>query len=163
MDPFAGPLPSWACQSAPAGRRPRPVARRPTTVASPTWAATADATPVAPPDEPVLGRPSAVPSDRLDTFEVEGPLDLVHFRSSELTAVCPVTDQPDFYTIDIEYVPSSSCIETKSLKLYLRIFDNRGVFAEHLAPRLLDTWPERWACRSRSVWPGRSAAASSPR
>ena len=118
---------------------------------------------MAPPDEPVLGRPSAVPSDRLDTFEVEDPLDLVHFHSSELTAVCPVTDQPDSYTIDIEYVPSSSCIETKSLKLYLRIFDNRGVFAEHLAPRLLDTWPERWACRSRSVWPSRSAAASSPR
>lgn len=87
-------------------------------------------------DEPVLGRPDAVPSVQLDTFELQGPLDLVHFRSSELTAVCPVTDQPDFYTIDIEYVPGSCCIETKSLKLYLRTFDGRGIFAEHLAPEI---------------------------
>ena len=79
--------------------------------------------------EPVLGRPNATPSDQIDTFRVEGPLDIVHFHS----AVCPVTDQPDFYTIDIEYVPGSCCIETKSPKLYLRTFDNRGVFAEHLA------------------------------
>ena len=107
--------------------------------------------------EPVLGRPNATPSDQIGTFRVEGPTDLVH--SSELTAVCPVTDQPDFYTIDIEYVPGSSCIETKSLKLYLRTFDNRGVFAEHLVPRLLGTWSRLWACRSRSVWPSRSAAA----
>ncbi|HIE67951.1 MAG TPA: 7-cyano-7-deazaguanine reductase [Acidimicrobiia bacterium] len=83
--------------------------------------------------EPVLGRPDATPGDQIDTFRVEGPLDLVHFHSSELTAVCPVTDQPDFYTIDIEYVPGSRCIETKSIKLYLRTFDNRGIFAEHLA------------------------------
>ncbi len=46
--------------------------------------------------EPVLGRPNATPGDQIDTFRVEGPLDLVHFHSSELTASCPVTDQPDF-------------------------------------------------------------------
>jgi 7-cyano-7-deazaguanine reductase len=65
---------------------------------------------------------------------VDGHVDLVHFHSSELTAVCPVTGQPDFYSIDIEYVPATSCIETRSLKLYLRTFDGRGIFAEHLAP-----------------------------
>ena len=86
--------------------------------------------------EPVLGRPNATPSDQIGTFRVEGPTDLVH--SSELTALCPVTDQPDFYTIDIEYVPGSCCIETKSPNLYLRTFDNRGVFAEHLAKQLED-------------------------
>ena len=84
--------------------------------------------------EPVLGRPDATPSDQIDTFEVDGHVDLVHFHSSELTAVCPVTSQPDFYSIDIEYVPATSCIETGSLKLYLRTFDGRGIFAEHLAP-----------------------------
>ena len=84
--------------------------------------------------EPVLGRPDATPSDQIDTFEVDGHVDLVHFHSSELTAVCPVTSQPDFYSIDIEYVPATSCIETRSLKLYLRTFDGRGIFAEHLAP-----------------------------
>jgi len=45
MDTRPGPLPSWPCQSAPAGRRPRPVARRPTTAASPIWAATAEPLP----------------------------------------------------------------------------------------------------------------------
>ena len=84
--------------------------------------------------DPVLGRPGATPSDQIDTFEVDGHVDLVHFHSSELTAVCPVTSQPDFYSIDIEYVPATSCIETRSLKLYLRTFDGRGMFAEHLAP-----------------------------
>ncbi|HAZ18050.1 MAG TPA: 7-cyano-7-deazaguanine reductase [Acidimicrobiaceae bacterium] len=84
--------------------------------------------------EPVLGRPNATPGDQIDTFRVEGPLDLVHFHSSELTASCPVTDQPDFYSIEIEYVPVTICIETRSLKLYLRTFDGRGIFAEHLAP-----------------------------
>ena len=84
--------------------------------------------------DPVLGRPGATPSDQIDTFEVDGHVDLVHFHSSELTAVCPVTSQPDFYSIDIEYVPATSCIETRSLKLYLRTFDGRGIFAEHLAP-----------------------------
>ncbi len=84
--------------------------------------------------DPVLGRPGATPSDQIDTFEVDGHVELVHFHSSELTAVCPVTSQPDFYSIDIEYVPATSCIETRSLKLYLRTFDGRGIFAEHLAP-----------------------------
>ena len=91
---------------------------------------------MASPDEPVLGRPDAGPSTRLDIFPVRGPLELVRFHSSELTALCPVTDQPDFYTIDIEYVPGAHCIESKSLKLYLRTFDGRGIFAEHLAPEI---------------------------
>ncbi len=60
----------------------------------------------------------------------------MHFRSTELTAVCPVTEQSDFYTIDIEYMPVDRCIESKSLKLYLRTFDGVGIFAEHLAPRI---------------------------
>lgn len=60
----------------------------------------------------------------------------MHFRSSELTALCPVTNQPDSCTIDIEYAPASRCIETKSLKRYLRTFDRRGIFAEHLAPEI---------------------------
>jgi 7-cyano-7-deazaguanine reductase len=90
-------------------------------------------------NDPVLGRPDAEPGPQIDTFPVDatsGRLDLVHFRSTELTAVCPVTNQPDFYSIDIEYTPVDRCIETKSLKLYLRTFDGIGIFAEHLAPRI---------------------------
>lgn len=86
--------------------------------------------------EPVLGRPDSTPTTQIDTFSTEGPVELVHFRSSELTAVCPVTNQPDFYTIDISYSPESICIETKSLKLFLRTFEGVGIFAEHLAPRI---------------------------
>ena len=86
-------------------------------------------------EQPATENPNrSLTQDQIDTFRVEGPLDLVHFHSSELTAVCPVTGQPDFYSIDIEYVPATSCIETRSLKLYLRTFDGRGIFAEHLAP-----------------------------
>jgi hypothetical protein len=55
--------------------------------------------------DPVLGRPDATPSEQIDTFGVEGSLDLVHFRSSELTAVCPVTGQPDFI-LDRHRVPT---------------------------------------------------------
>ena len=90
-------------------------------------------------NNPVLGRPDAEPGPQIDTFPVDatwGRLDLVHFRSTELIAACPVTDQPDFYSIDIEYTPVDRCIETKSLKLYLRTFDGVGIFAEHLAPRI---------------------------
>ena len=72
--------------------------------------------------EPVLGRPDSTPTSQIDTFSTEGPIESVHFRSSELTAVCPVTNQPDFYTIDINYSPESICIETKSLIIRYRFF-----------------------------------------
>lgn len=86
--------------------------------------------------EPVLGKPDSEPSTQIDTFPTEGSVELINFRSSELTAVCPVTNQPDFYTINISYSPKSKCIETKSLKLFLRTFEGKGIFAEHLAPEI---------------------------
>jgi len=86
--------------------------------------------------QPVLGRADATPGEQIDTFPVDGPLDGVRFSSSELTAHCPITGQPDFYTVTIDYVPVDRCIETKSLKLYLRTFATTGIFAEHLAPRI---------------------------
>ena len=84
--------------------------------------------------EPVLGKPDSEPSTQIDTFPADGSVELINFRSSELTAVCPVTNQPDFYTINISYSPKAKCIETKSLKLFLRTFEGTGIFAEHLAP-----------------------------
>ncbi|MBC8365575.1 MAG: 7-cyano-7-deazaguanine reductase [Actinobacteria bacterium] len=89
-------------------------------------------------NEPVLGRPDAEPGPQIDTFPVEAPVQLVRFHSTELTALCPVTEQPDFYTIEIGYTPVDRCIESKSLKLYLRTFSDAGIFAEHLAPRIAD-------------------------
>jgi 7-cyano-7-deazaguanine reductase len=58
--------------------------------------------------------------------------------SDELTAVCPVTSQPDLYVASIEYWPEALCLESKSLKLYLSSFRNEGVFCEALAVRMRD-------------------------
>ena len=56
----------------------------------------------------------------------------------EFTSVCPKTGQPDFGTIDIEYVADAVCIELKSLKFYLQGFRNEGVFYEDAVNRILD-------------------------
>jgi len=56
----------------------------------------------------------------------------------EFTSVCPKTGQPDFGTIEIEYVADDLCIELKSLKFYLQGFRNEGVFYEDLVNRILD-------------------------
>jgi len=56
----------------------------------------------------------------------------------EFTAVCPKTGQPDFGTIRIIYVPDKTCVELKSLKLYLSAFRNRGIYYEHVTNVILD-------------------------
>jgi 7-cyano-7-deazaguanine reductase len=56
--------------------------------------------------------------------------------SDELTAVCPITAQPDYYEAHISYRPQARCLESKSLKLYLSRFRNEGAFAEALAVRI---------------------------
>jgi 7-cyano-7-deazaguanine reductase len=58
--------------------------------------------------------------------------------SDELTAMCPVTGQPDLYVASIEYAPDELCLESKSLKLYLARFRNEGAFCEALAVRIRD-------------------------
>jgi len=59
-------------------------------------------------------------------------------RCPEFTSVCPKTGQPDFGTITIRYVPDKSCIELKSLKLYLFGYRNEGIFYEAAVNRILD-------------------------
>lgn len=61
----------------------------------------------------------------------------VEFTTNELTALCPITGQPDFYELALTYRPNASLIESKSLKLYLWGFRDRGIFAEDLAATLL--------------------------
>jgi 7-cyano-7-deazaguanine reductase len=80
-----------------------------------------------------LGVRSTMPIDELDTFPAPAGLGAVTMASDELTALCPVTGQPDFYTVTIEYAPGPLCIESKSLKLYLWHFRDQGVFCEQLA------------------------------
>jgi 7-cyano-7-deazaguanine reductase len=56
----------------------------------------------------------------------------------EFTSVCPKTGQPDFATIELEYIPDQLCIELMSLKLYYYSFRNEGIYYEAVTNRLLD-------------------------
>ena len=62
----------------------------------------------------------------------------VTFTTSEVTSLCPITGQPDFYRITITYIPDRHCLESKSLKLYLFSFRQSGMFAEAMTNRILD-------------------------
>jgi 7-cyano-7-deazaguanine reductase len=73
----------------------------------------------------------------LETFPNPG-VEAVSMTSDELTAVCPITGQPDFYTATIEYSPRGLCLESKSLKLYLGRFRDQGAFCEALAVQIRD-------------------------
>jgi 7-cyano-7-deazaguanine reductase len=56
----------------------------------------------------------------------------------EFTSVCPKTGQPDYGTLTITYTPDAKCVELKSLKLYLQLFRNEGIFYESVTNRILD-------------------------
>jgi 7-cyano-7-deazaguanine reductase len=74
----------------------------------------------------------------------------VELVSDELTAFCPITHQPDFYTATIAYEPGALCLESKSLKIYLSRFHDQGVFCEALAVQIRDEVAEALALeRSR--------------
>ena len=80
------------------------------------------------------------PSKTLETFANPNPeRDYeISFECPEFTCLCPRTGQPDFATIRIRYVPNRSCVELKSLKLYLWSFRNEGHFHEAVTNRILD-------------------------
>jgi 7-cyano-7-deazaguanine reductase len=63
---------------------------------------------------------------------------VVRIECPEFTAVCPMTDQPDFGRIDIEYVPQDKLVELKSLKLYLQAYRDVGIFHETVTNAILD-------------------------
>ena len=73
----------------------------------------------------------------------------IEITCPEFTAVCPMTGQPDFGTIVITYVPGATCVELKSLKLYLVDYRNRGIFYEHSINTILDDLVA--ACRPRMM------------
>src|SRR4051812_25938534 len=62
----------------------------------------------------------------------------IKFVFPEFTSLCPVTGQPDFATITVEYVPDKYCVEMKSLKLYFYAFRNKGIFYEGVTNQILD-------------------------
>ena len=57
----------------------------------------------------------------------------------EFTCLCPKTGQPDFATLELEYVPDRTCLELKALKLYIWSFRNRGAFHEAVINEILNT------------------------
>lgn len=94
--------------------------------------------PPAPPTELIaLGHAGSDAYAGLESFPNPG-IAQVDLTSDELTAVCPITAQPDFYTATIVYRPDRLCLESKSLKLYLARFHDQGVFCEALAVRIRD-------------------------
>lgn len=91
-----------------------------------------------------LGRPTPFPQSpeeaKLETFDNTHPGRdyLIQFTCPEFTAYCPITGQPDFAEIRIDYTPDRKCVELKSLKLYLGSFRNTGIFHENVTNRILD-------------------------
>jgi 7-cyano-7-deazaguanine reductase len=84
-----------------------------------------------------LGHPGSDRYGGLETFANPG-VSHVEMTSDELTAICPITSQPDLYVATIEFWPEAHCIESKSLKLYLSSFRNEGHFCEALAVKIRD-------------------------
>ena len=101
-----------------------------------------------------LGYPSTLPESPsaavLETVPNPHPgiLYVVRFTCPELTSICPVTGQPDFAHLVIDYVPQAAILESKSLKLYLGAFRNHGAFHEDctlaIARRLIDEVAPKW-------------------
>ncbi len=75
----------------------------------------------------------------------------IRFETGEFTSLCPVTGQPDFARIEIEYVPERRCVESKSLKLYLASFRNVRAFNEAVINRILDDFVRACAPRFARV------------
>lgn len=74
----------------------------------------------------------------LETFDSPDNLSEVTYRSDEVTALCPITGQPDYYVVEIMLYDNSKCLESKSLKLYLGSFRSHGGFGEALATRIAE-------------------------
>ena len=95
----------------------------------------------------------SVPSRDLETFPNPHPQRPYEIRIEcpEFTSLCPITGQPDFARIDIDYVPDRFCIESKSLKFYLASYRNERAFNEAVTNRILDDFVKACAPRQAIV------------
>jgi 7-cyano-7-deazaguanine reductase len=101
-----------------------------------------------------LGRTVALPAspDAAELDRVANPHPgtdyLIRFACPEFTSLCPITGQPDFAHLVIDYVPDAFIVESKSLKLYLASFRNHGAFHEactvDIAKRLVELLEPKW-------------------
>ena len=82
----------------------------------------------------------AAPTRELETFPNPEPGRdyTIRMQIPEFTCLCPRTGQPDFATLDLEYVPDQRCVELKSLKLYIWSFRDRGAFHEAVTNEIVD-------------------------
>jgi 7-cyano-7-deazaguanine reductase len=80
------------------------------------------------------------PSTQLETFPNPRPQADYTIRMTipEFTCLCPKTGQPDFATLELEYVPDGHCVELKSLKSYIWAFRDRGAFHEAVTNEITD-------------------------
>jgi 7-cyano-7-deazaguanine reductase len=79
------------------------------------------------------------PTQTLETFVSPSESDYtIRMQIPEFTCLCPKTGQPDFATLDLEYVPDRLCVELKSLKLYIWSFRDRGAFHEAVTNEIAD-------------------------
>jgi 7-cyano-7-deazaguanine reductase len=106
----------------------------------------------------LLGRtesklPASPSEARLETFPNPAPRRnyWIHFETDDFTSVCPVTGQPDFARIDIDYVADRLCVESKSLKFYLASYRNQRAFNEAVTNRILDDFVKACAPREAIV------------
>ena len=85
------------------------------------------------------------PSSALDVFPNPAPQRdyLIRIECPEFTCLCPLTNQPDFATLIIDYIPDRHNIELKALKLYFWSFRDRGVFHEAVTNEIVDTLATR--------------------
>ena len=101
-----------------------------------------------------LGRPTRIPSspeaaqlDRVPNPHADAVY-VARFTAPEFTCLCPITGQPDFAHLVIDYVPAKWLVESKSLKLYLGSFRNHGAFHEDctvaIGKKLVDLLKPKW-------------------
>jgi len=79
------------------------------------------------------------PGKTLQTFPNPAPGNdyRIHMELPEFTCLCPITGQPDFATLLLDYVPHRSCVELKSLKLYIWSYRDQGAYHEAVTHRIL--------------------------
>ena len=84
--------------------------------------------------------PSDAHQRQLETFANPAPARdyTIRMQMPEFTCLCPTTGQPDFATLELEYVPDRLCVELKSLKLYIWSFRDRGTFHEAVTNEIAD-------------------------
>ena len=78
--------------------------------------------------------------EQLETFPNPSPEKdyTIHISTHEFTCLCPKTGQPDFATLEFEYIPDALCIELKALKLYIWSYRDVGTFHEAVTNKILD-------------------------